>query len=166
MRYLRPVALPATLALALLLGPFSSAFASNYPITEIKDIAEPQAAALKAAGVEDTNTLLDKAKTQKDRAALAKATKIKAATLLQWAKMADLMRIPGVGPEAVTLLGAAKVDTVKAFVKKDPAKLAEEIKKANDKARANGKPLTEKPPTVESLSTWLEAAKGLPVVLK
>jgi hypothetical protein len=146
--------------LGLMLGS-SPARASAYPIDQLSAISESQAAALKTAGVENSDQLLEKAATPKDRATLAKATKIKILVLHKWAKMADLLRIPNVGPEAVTILGAVQVDTSKALLKQDPAKLAEKIRVVNEK-----KKLTEKPPTVESLSAWKDAAQGLPQVLK
>src|SRR5947209_1497408 len=101
----------AVISLATVAG---TALASPYPISEIKAINEAQAASLKQAGVETTDQLLEKAATAKDRAALAKSTKIPVKTLYAWAKASDLMRIPGVGPEAVLLLAEGKVDTVKA----------------------------------------------------
>src|SRR5262249_44755039 len=120
--------------LSLMLGA-SPALASAYPIDQLSAISESQAAALKTAGVENSDQLLEKAATPKDRAALAKATKIKILVLHKWAKMADLLRIPNVGPEAVTILAAVQVDTSKALLKQDPAKLAEKIRVINEKKK-------------------------------
>ena len=147
------------LVLSLLLWS-ASAWASAYPIDQISAINEAQAAALKSAGVENSDQLLEKAATP--RAARPwRRRPISNPGAPQVGQDGLFPPHPQRGAEAVSILAAVQVDTSKALLKQEPAKLAEKIRLANEK-----KKLTEKPPTVESLSAWKDAAQGLPQVLK
>ncbi|HEY3355501.1 MAG TPA: DUF4332 domain-containing protein [Polyangia bacterium] len=152
------------LALTLVLGTAGVALASQYPIDGIPElIPQKEAAALKDAGVATTQALLDKAATPKDRKALAKATKIPEPRLRAIVDGADLMRVRGIGPKMVRLLGHLKVKTIADLRKQDAAKLAAALDKAKPKLEAD---LKEKLPEKEMFSDWIAQAKALPVVVK
>ena len=69
--------------------------------------------------------LLEKAKSPKDRKALAAKTGFNQKRILCWANQADRMRIRGLGREYAELLQAAGVNTVKELKFRNPAKLAQ-----------------------------------------
>jgi predicted flap endonuclease-1-like 5' DNA nuclease len=152
------------LTVTLVLGTAGVAVASQYPIDGIPELVpEKEAAALKAAGVATTQELLDKGATPKGRMELAKAAKLDAKRLRTIVDAADLMRVKGIGPKMVRLLGHLKVKTLADLKKQDPAKLA----KALDKAKAKLEPdLKEKLPDQTMFGDWIGQAKGLPTLVK
>src|ERR1700744_3707136 len=79
----------------------------TYPITEIEGMSAFCASKLKALGIRTTDALLEAARTVKGRKALAAKTAISEQQLLEWANVADYMRIPGMGKAKVCLVRAA-----------------------------------------------------------
>jgi hypothetical protein len=147
---------------ATLLTAVGQARASNYALEEIPILVPADdAAKLKAAGVGTTFALLEKGADAKSRRALAGATKIAQKTLDGWVKMADLMRVRGVGPDVARLLTAVNVTTVAELQKGDAQKLADAIAKV-----ASAQKLSENPPSAEHLAAWIAQAKNLPIVLR
>jgi len=138
------------------------AHASNYDLEEIPVlIPAADAAKLRATGVTTTFTLLEKGADPKGRRALAAATKIPQKTLDAWVRLADLMRIKGVGPDVARLLTAVGVLTVVDLQKADAHKTADAIQKV-----ASAQKLSENPPSAEHLAAWIGQAKNLPIVLR
>ena len=84
---------------------------ANYPIQDVEGIGPANAAKLEAAGVKNTDALLNASKTPADRKALAEKTGIGDKQILKWANMVDLYRVKGIGSEYSELLEAAGVDT-------------------------------------------------------
>ncbi len=76
----------------------------------------------------------------KDRKALAKATGLKPAELLELVHRCDLLRIKGVGSEMVLLFEAAGVKSTADLVTKDPAALTAAMDEANKTAKISEKP--------------------------
>ncbi len=152
------------LTLAFVLGSATAALASPYPIEGIPDlIPEKDAAALKAAGVPTTQALLEKCGTAKGRTEVAKASKLDAKKLKLLVDAADLMRVRGIGPKMVRLLGHLKVKTLADLTKQDPAKLATALDKAKPKLEAD---LKEKLPDKDMFADWIAQAKALPPIVK
>ena len=79
-------------------------------IAEIEGIDAGNAAKLTAAGVKSTEDLLNAGGNSAGRRELAQTTGIDDKQLLEWVHDADLMRIPGVGPQYSDLLVAAGVE--------------------------------------------------------
>ena len=155
MRAMQAGAFAAVLALAAV------AQASNYALEEIPQAIPADATAkLKAAGIDSTFQLLEKAGDPKARRELAKSTKIADKTLETWVQMADVLRIKGVGPDVTHLLAACGVKTVAQLKTQDPVKLNDEIMKVNSRSH-----LSENPPSVEHLQAWIAQAQTLPIVL-
>ena len=147
------------LTVGLFAGP---ALASHYAVTDVPSlITASDGAKLAKAGVATTEDLLQKAAKAKDRKALAKASGLSAAAVMELARRCDLLRIKGIGPEMVLLLEAAGVKTAADLSKKEAAALAAEADKAN-----KAKKITEKPPTEPQFQDWIDQAKQLPVVLE
>ncbi len=153
--------LPYILAFGLLLSA-GAARASHYAVADVPRIITPQQVEkLHKGNIETTEQLLEKGAKPKERAALAKATGLKPAELLDIVRRCDLLRIKGVGSEMVLLLEAAGVKSTADLAKKDAATLTAAITDANKKAK-----ISEKPPTEPQLADWIAQAKKLPQVVQ
>ncbi len=115
-------------------------------------------AKLKARGIRTTETLLKKASTFKDRKALSAATGLCEKQILEWANIADCMRIKGMGKAKAELLRAAGVKTVREFALRNPARLAQAMAEANSK-----KKLVQILPSEKSVGQLIAHARKLPL---
>src|ERR1700760_2055045 len=107
----------------------------TYPISEIEGMTAFSASKLKSQGIRTTDALLEAARTVKGRKALATKTGISEQQLLEWANVSDYMRIPGMGRAKVGLVRAAGVPTVRELALRNPARLAQNMREANDRKR-------------------------------
>lgn len=130
---------------------------ASYPLKSL-DGAASDIATLKASGIRTTATLLEAAKTPKGRKILSKKTGIDQKRLLQWANMADRMRVKGLGKEYAQLLRIVGVDTVRELKYRNPGKLAQAMAAANKKRK-----LVRLVPTEKAVGRWIEEAKKLPL---
>jgi hypothetical protein len=130
----------------------------SYPLTDIEGIDRDTAATLKKAGIRSSGSLLEAARTLRGRKTLATKTGLSEKQLLQWANMADCMRIRGVSREYADLLRASGVDTVKELKYRNPANLAQAMVAAN-KARK----LVRLLPSEKVVGRWINHAKSLPL---
>ena len=78
----------------------------TYPVSKIDGLTAFAASKLKSAGIRTTEALLEAARTAKGRKALAAKTNLSEQQLLEWANIADCMRIPGMGKAKAELLRA------------------------------------------------------------
>jgi predicted flap endonuclease-1-like 5' DNA nuclease len=143
--------------LALLLG--ATALASTYPLAHI--LPKEAADKLATAGISSSDDLLDKGGKPADRAKVVKATGLAAARVLEWVRMCDLLRIKGVGPVMVRLLGAAGVTSVAQLRQRKADALYKDVMKANDRVK-----VTQNPPSEKHLEHWIEQAKKLKIVVR
>src|SRR5215471_14804000 len=107
----------------------------TYPLTELEGMTAFAASKLKAQGIRTTAALLEAASTVKGRKALAAKTGISEQQLLEWANVSDYMRIPGMGKAKVGLVRAAGVTTVRELAYRNPVRLAQSMRDANEKKR-------------------------------
>ncbi|EJN14558.1 hypothetical protein PMI42_01881 [Bradyrhizobium sp. YR681] len=107
----------------------------TYPISEIEGMPAFAANKLKAQGIRTTDALLEAASTVKGRKALSAKTGISEQQLLEWANVSDYMRIPGMGRAKVGLVRAAGVTTVRELAYRNPARLAQSMRDANEKKK-------------------------------
>ena len=107
----------------------------TYPISEIEGLSVFAANKLKAQGIRTTDALLEAAGTVKGRKALSAKTGISEQLLLEWANVSDYMRIPGMGRAKVGLVRAAGVTTVRELAYRNPARLAQSMREANEKRK-------------------------------
>ena len=128
----------------------------NYKIEEVEGIGPTYGEKLSAAGVTDTDKLLDVCGGAKGRKEVSGKTGISEKLLLQWANQADLMRINGVGKQFAELLEAAGVDTVKELKHRNAANLAEKMAEVNGE-----KKLARSTPAESQVSEWIEQAKTM-----
>ncbi|MFZ5740180.1 MAG: DUF4332 domain-containing protein [Pseudomonadota bacterium] len=130
----------------------------TYPISQLDGITELAASKLKSVGIRTTDALLEAAKTVKGRKALAAQTGLTEQQLLQWANLADCMRVPGLGKAKVDLLRAAGVSTLREFTHRNPARLAQNMKEANLKRK-----LVRSLPSEKEVGQLIEQARKLPL---
>src|SRR5712671_1779993 len=107
----------------------------TYPISEIDGLTAFSASKLKSLGIRTTDALLKAARTVKGRRGLAAKTGISEQQLLEWANVADYMRIPGMGKAKVGLVRAAGVTTVRELALRNPERLARNIKEVNTRRK-------------------------------
>ena len=112
------------------------------------------------AGITTTEALLEACITPKGREELAAKTGISEKLILEWANLADLFRIRGVGEEYSDLLEEAGVDTVVELAKRNADNLFKALKETNDK-----KALVRRLPTLKQVQDWIGQAKKLPRIL-
>lgn len=130
----------------------------TYPISKIDGLSAYAAAKLKAQKIRTTKALLEKAGDAKARKALAAKTGITEQQLLEWANIADCMRIKGISTAKAGLLRAAGVTTVREFALRNPERLAQAMKDANDKRK-----LVRVLPSEKSVARLIQNARKLPL---
>src|SRR6201987_942002 len=107
----------------------------TYPLSELEGMTAFSAQKLKSLGIRNTAALLEAARTVKGRRALSAKTGISEQQLLEWANVADYMRIPGMGKAKVGLVRAAGVTTVRELALRNPGRLAQHMKEINTRRR-------------------------------
>lgn len=130
----------------------------TYPIGQIDGLGPLAASKLKTQGIRTTEALLEKASTYKDRKSLAAATGLCEKQILEWANIADYMRIKGMGKAKAELLRAAGVNTVREFALRNPTRLAQAMAEANQKRK-----LVRVLPSEKSVGQLIERARKLPL---
>jgi len=130
-------------------------------IINIEGIGPVYKQALKEkAGITTTEALLEAAASPGQREKLAAETGISPKLILEWANLADLFRIKGVGEEYSDLLEEAGVDTVVELAQRNAENLYTAIKEVNER-----KMLVRRLPTLGQVQDWIAQAKKLPRVL-
>lgn len=132
-----------------------------YEIRHVAGIDARQCRALVAAGVGTTGELVHACGTRTRRRALAERTGIEEGTLLRWARLADLMRISGVGFQYAELLDAAGIAAVELLRSQDPDALAARLFEINSRLR-----LARTCPGPIGLERWIRQARGLATIIE
>lgn len=127
-----------------------------YRIDEIEGIGPANKEKLMAAGVTNTDQLLEKAASKAGRQALAAETGIDEKRILTFVNLADLMRVKGIGRQFAELLQAAGVDTIKELRTRKAANLAAAVAATNAE-----KNLAKTVPSQSQIEGFIEAAKAL-----
>lgn len=130
----------------------------TYPISKIDGLGPQAATKLKALKIRTTAALLERAGDAKARKALALKTGISEQQLLEWANIADCMRVKGISTAKAGLLRAAGVNTVREFALRNPERLAQAMKDANDKRK-----LVRVLPSEKSVARLIQNARKLPL---
>ncbi len=126
-------------------------------LVDIEGIGEKYAQALKGAGIDTAEELLEEGGTSAGREAIGEKSGLSGKLILEWVNHADLMRIKGVGSEYADLLEAAGVDTVPELGQRNAANLAEKLGEINE-----AKSLVRRVPTAAEVEGWVAEAKTLP----
>ncbi len=133
----------------------------GYPIIEVEGIGEIYRRKLSEAGITTTDDLLARCRTPSHREMLSAETGIGEKLILEWANLADLMRISGVAEEYADLLEEAGVDTVKELKHRVPENLYAKLVEVNE-----AKNLVRRLPSPEDVADWVEQAKNLEPMLE
>lgn len=133
----------------------------SYPISSIDGLDEETMNKLKSLGIRTTEKFLESAKDPKGRKALAAKTGMDEKKLLQWANMADRMRIKGMGKGYAELIQAVGVDTVRELKFRNAERLAKAMAEANAARK-----LVRFLPSEKAVARWIEEAKKLPPKIK
>jgi predicted flap endonuclease-1-like 5' DNA nuclease len=128
----------------------------SYKIDDIEGIGPSFAKKLASAKIATTEELLKLCGNPQGRKAVAASTGIGEGKLLDWANMADLMRVSGVSTQYSELLKAAGVDTVKELAQRKADNLAAKVQEVN-----TAKHLAKATPTVADIQKWVAQAKNL-----
>jgi predicted flap endonuclease-1-like 5' DNA nuclease len=126
-----------------------------YKIDEIDGIGPVYREKLTAAGINNTDDLLDHCCTPKGRKEMGEKTGVSEKLLLEWSNMADLMRVSGVGRQFAELLEASGVDTIKELRNRNADNLAPKMEAINME-----KKLSKTSPSVSQIKDWIEQAKS------
>lgn len=114
---------------------------------------------LAAAGITSRQALLEAGATPYRRDRLSEGTGIPLPLIQSWVNQADLMRVPGVGPEYAALLERAGVASAAELAQRNPDSLSAMITAAND--LGNGRAMVNRLPSATTLAGWIEAAIGI-----
>ena len=152
-----PVAAPVVAAAAP-----APAAAHTMRIAEVEGIGEVYATKLSAAGVVTTDDLLRVGASPNGRLKLADEAGISGHLILEWVNNADLMRVPGVGPQYSDLLEAAGVDSPAELAQRDPAHLAVTVQEVV--AARPG--IVRRMPTEAEIEGWIAAARAMDKVVE
>ncbi len=125
-------------------------------IEDIEGIGPSNGAALRDAGINSVDKLLEQGCTKKGRADIAGKTKISESRILKWVNHADLFRVSGVASQYAELLEGAGVDTVKELRNRNAENLAEKMGDVNAE-----KKLVRRPPSAKIVAIWVAQAKKL-----
>jgi predicted flap endonuclease-1-like 5' DNA nuclease len=130
-------------------------------IDEIEGIGPANGAKLSGAGIETTESLLERGATAAGRRKLAEATGISETAILEWVNHVDLMRIDGVGSEYSDLLEAAGVDSPAELAQRNAANLAITFQEVV--AARPG--VVRRIPSETEVTGWIAQAQGLPKIV-
>lgn len=133
----------------------------TYKIVDVEGIGPVYAEKLVAAGIDNTEKLLEKCSKPAGRKALEEETGISGKLILTWTNHCDLMRIDGVGPQFSELLEAAGVDTVKELKHRKPENLQPKLEEVNTE-----KKLVRRVPALKEVEKMIAQAAELPAVME
>jgi uncharacterized membrane protein len=156
---------PAAASAAAVVPAVTPEVAPTIPHRAIKDIegiGPAYAEKLAAIGIHSADELLEAGAKPSGRAKIAKDADISEKLVLEWVDTADLMRVPGVGPQYSDLLEAAGVDSPAELAHRNPAHLAETFQEV-----VAARPGTvRRIPTEADVAAWIEAAGKLDKVVE
>ncbi len=134
-------------------------------LIDIEGIGPKYARILKDHGLSNTDDLLEHGATKSLRDKLAKKTKISIELLYKWIKMADLMRIDGIGKQYAELLVACGVDSIKELRTRNAKNL---IKNWGTSSPALSKleKLVDRFPAESEVNNWIDLSKDMEIVIQ
>jgi predicted flap endonuclease-1-like 5' DNA nuclease len=130
-------------------------------IKEIIGVSEREAERLRDAGVRTCEQLIEVGATSAGRMRLADEANLDDATIKSWVHQADLMRIPGIGPETAHLLCQVGVCTVPKLAYRSTTILYDELKRYAEKVHK-----LAAMPSFTELHDFTVSAKRLPKLIR
>lgn len=132
------------------------------PLTAIEGIGPELAKAIREmSDVESVETLLTAGSTPAGRRELARMRDLDLERIYGWVKMADLMRVDGIGGQYAELLLSAGVDTVKELKVQKSPRLVSALAKINSEMN-----IVDRLPGDEEVEDWIRKANKLTIVLE
>lgn len=126
------------------------------PIKDIRGMQPALEEKLVAAGIRNTQQLLEQARTVKQRAELAHKVGTTPAVLKELVNRADLMRLKGVGGDFSNLLEEAGINSCKELQHRTPAHLHEKLVEIHSSQK-----IGHRAPTLAQVTEWIEESKTL-----
>ena len=145
-----------------MVGTFSNKYltkivANNRPVDEINGIGPKYKRKLNDIGIRTTNDLLKRALRAKDRRRLFSETDLSLKDLYDWAGMASLMIVSGIGPENADILSKAEIENLGQLANQNSAVAAEKIEQLKER-----KPkVVKRKPSQKTLASWIDEARIL-----
>jgi PAS domain S-box-containing protein len=133
---------------------------ANKKMTEIEGIGPAYSEKLAEIDINSIDQYLLASASRKGRKEIAEKTGISSKLVLEWANRADLMRVEGIGEEYSDLLEQSGVDTVNELKYRNPENLYNSLLEINEQ-----KNLVRRVPSQTDVTSWVETAQQLPVVL-
>ena len=126
----------------------------GYKVEEMSGIGQEFADKLKACGIGTMGQLLQQSSTEADRNSVASAAGLAPDLILEWAHIADLLRVRGVEEADARLLASAGIDTVGALAAQTPDELSEILSNLNSKKR-----MVQHDFPATMMAEWIDHAK-------
>ena len=127
-------------------------------ITQMPGIDEREAAKLRRVGIVTVDDLWAHAGDHAGRREVSAATGIASQRLARWARRAELMQVPSIGPRQAALLELSGVTSLKQLRQRNPESLLESMAEANRTHR-----LLDHLPDPELASEWVRSADRIAV---
>ena len=131
--------------------------ANNKPVDVVKGIGPKYKEELNKIGIKTTNDLISRALKAKDRRKLFSETDLSLSDLYEWAGMASLMKVSGIGPKYAKLLSKAQIENLGQLANQKSvvaARSLDILKEENPKAM-------ELKPSEKTLASWIDEARIL-----
>lgn len=129
-------------------------------VAAVRSLLPDDAEKLIQAGIQKSETLLERGASRPGRAEISRETNIVEPVVLKWINDLDLARIKGVGVKYSDLLEEAGVDTVVELAQRNPANLYKKLVEVNEEQN-----LVEAMPSEQEVADWVAQAKELPRVI-
>jgi uncharacterized membrane protein HdeD (DUF308 family)/predicted flap endonuclease-1-like 5' DNA nuclease len=129
-------------------------------VASVRSLTPDDAEKLIQAGIEKSQTLLERGASRPGRADISRETNILEPVVLKWINDLDLARIKGVGVKYSDLLEEAGVDTVVELAQRNSANLYKKLVEVNEELN-----LVEAMPSEQEVADWVAQAKELPRVI-
>ena len=129
----------------------------NRPVDAINGIGPKYKRKLNDIGIRTTNDLLKRALRAKNRRALFSETDLSLADLNEWAGMASLMIVNGIGPENAEVLSKAGIENLGQLANQSSTAAVKKIERLKER-----KPkVVKRIPSEKTLASWIAEARVL-----
>ena len=125
-----------------------------YPVAKLDGMTVQSVAKLRKQGIRTTEKLIEVASSVRGRKRLAKEMAIPEPQLLEWVNIAHYLQIKGMGAAKAKLIRATGVNTVRDLGFRNPERLAQRMREANDKLK-----LVRALPSAPSVRLLIERAR-------
>ena len=131
--------------------------ANNMPVDAIKGIGPKYKRKLTGIGIRTTNDLVKRALRTKDRKRLFSETDLSLKDLYDWAGMASLIMVNGIGPENAEILSRASIENIGQLANQDSAAAVKKIEQLKERQPK----VVKRKPSQKTLTSWIDEARIL-----